>query len=401
MKKPQFANPQQNISATAQISNQAMLGMLNEPEGDTRFSKALRAKFETKYKPDTENGTALSSVEQANYENRFALPMDDVRVYHKSDLPSKFDAGAITYGTDIYIAPGQEELLSHEMTHVAQQKLGQVKPTDIENQLPISRESSLENNADDGLLSNVKGNGTYPVVQCCKEIDESKQPVTVPKEFLTNVKNISGHTACHGYTLGYLNKLSQDQSIGLQINDIGKAVLKAAGEASQGKFNAADIYGAAYKSGLVKKLSKTDLTKKETAAALVGQIFLMLNQIPQTGNIENGLIVPHSMVISAIDEVTGVNNSSSLGHGAKIVNENRNNESYETHEIETFSNFSKRPHHISKGRNRSKGGWIDNNKIKYLSTSGVVDTAYLPVLGDVVLPDGALDRFYELLQMER
>lgn len=215
MKKPLFANPQQNLPATAQISNQAMLGMLNEPEGDTRFSEALRARFETKNEPHAKNGTPLSSVEQTNYENRFALPMDDVRVYHNSDVPSKFDAGAITYGTDIYIAPGQDELLSHEMTHVAQQKLGQAKPTDIENQLPISRESSLENNADEGLLSNVKENGTYPVVQCCKEIDDSNSfsPNEEDEKKYINELTPPAPLMCHHFTSCFINKAMKDTVI--------------------------------------------------------------------------------------------------------------------------------------------------------------------------------------------
>lgn len=47
--------------------------------------------------------------------------MDDVRVHYNSDKPSTVQALAYTQGTDIHVAPGQEQHLPHEAWHVAQQ----------------------------------------------------------------------------------------------------------------------------------------------------------------------------------------------------------------------------------------------------------------------------------------
>ena len=134
------------------ISNQAMLSML-ESQG-----------MQTAPRPAS-GGTPLDEAMRVKFERQFGLPMGDVRVHHNSDEPAKFGAGAYTYGTDVFIRPGQEKLLNHEMTHVAQQELGQVRPTGIEHGMAVNRSPVLEHSADMGTVPQMAGGATSPVVQ--------------------------------------------------------------------------------------------------------------------------------------------------------------------------------------------------------------------------------------------
>ena len=137
----------------AGVSNQAMISMLERQQAQTAARPAS-------------SGTPLADAMKAKFEQQFGLPMDDVRVHRKSDEPAKFDAGAYTYGTDIFIGPGQEDTLEHEMTHVAQQKLGQVRPTGMEHGMAVNRSPALEHSADMGTVPQMAGGATGPVVQC-------------------------------------------------------------------------------------------------------------------------------------------------------------------------------------------------------------------------------------------
>jgi hypothetical protein len=48
-------------------------------------------------------------------------PLDGVRVEYNSDKPAQLGAKAYTQGSRVYIAPGQEKHLGHELGHVIQQ----------------------------------------------------------------------------------------------------------------------------------------------------------------------------------------------------------------------------------------------------------------------------------------
>ena len=155
------------------ISNQAMLSML-ESQG-----------MQTAPRPAS-GGTPLDEAMRVKFERQFGLPMGDVRVHHNSDEPDKFGAGAYTYGTDVFIRPGQEKLLNHEMTHVAQQELGQVRPTGIEHGMAVNRSPVLEHSADMGTVPQIAGGATGPVVQCAEgdrtqeEINEKLRKLAQP-----------------------------------------------------------------------------------------------------------------------------------------------------------------------------------------------------------------------------
>lgn len=75
--------------------------------------------------------------------------LSDVSVYRDSDKPQKIGALAYTQGSDIYLAPGQEQHLPHEGWHAVQQKQGRVQPTlQMKAGVFVNEEAGLEKEAD-------------------------------------------------------------------------------------------------------------------------------------------------------------------------------------------------------------------------------------------------------------
>lgn len=75
------------------------------------------------------NSTGLPTQLKAGVENLSGYSLDDVKVHYNSPKPAQLKALAYTKGTDIHVAPGQEQHLPHEAWHVVQQKQGRVKGT--------------------------------------------------------------------------------------------------------------------------------------------------------------------------------------------------------------------------------------------------------------------------------
>jgi hypothetical protein len=49
------------------------------------------------------------------------MSMDHVKVHYNSSQPAQLNALAYAQGSDIHVAPGQEQHLPHEAWHVVQQ----------------------------------------------------------------------------------------------------------------------------------------------------------------------------------------------------------------------------------------------------------------------------------------
>jgi hypothetical protein len=82
-------------------------------------------------------------------ENLSGLAMNDVRVHYNSSKPAEVRALAHTQGSDIYVAPGQENHLPHEAWHVVQQKQGRVRSTGVLTKgASINEDPGLEKEAD-------------------------------------------------------------------------------------------------------------------------------------------------------------------------------------------------------------------------------------------------------------
>ncbi|MCM1064127.1 MAG: DUF4157 domain-containing protein [Eubacterium sp.] len=70
------------------------------------------------------NRTGISEAVKVRHEAVSGLPFDDVRVHYHSRNPEPMQALANTRGDHVYIAPGQERHLRHELGHMVQQKHG-------------------------------------------------------------------------------------------------------------------------------------------------------------------------------------------------------------------------------------------------------------------------------------
>ncbi len=92
--------------------------------------------------------TGIPRRMKTGFENSSGFSFDDVRVHYNSEKPAQFHAHAYTQGNEVYVAPGQEKHLPHELGHVVQQKSDMVKPTGEIGGLPLNDDEAMENGAD-------------------------------------------------------------------------------------------------------------------------------------------------------------------------------------------------------------------------------------------------------------
>jgi hypothetical protein len=96
-----------------------------------------------------ENKTGLPDDLKANVESLSGYNLDNVRVHYNSSKPAQVQALAYAQGNKIYVAPGQEKYLPHEVWHVVQQKQGRVRPTiQMKGEVGINDDETLEKEAD-------------------------------------------------------------------------------------------------------------------------------------------------------------------------------------------------------------------------------------------------------------
>lgn len=97
------------------------------------------------------NRTGIPDAMKAKAEEKSGFSFDDVKVHYHSEKPAQFEALAYTRGSDVYIGPGQERYLGHELGHVAQQMEGRVNASTHLGGLPVNDDRGLEREADDFL----------------------------------------------------------------------------------------------------------------------------------------------------------------------------------------------------------------------------------------------------------
>lgn len=90
----------------------------------------------------------LPSQLKQGIESLSGMSMDNVRVHYNSSQPAQLNAHAYAQGSDIHIAPGQEQHLPHEAWHVVQQAQGRVQPTMQAKGMQINSDKGLELEAD-------------------------------------------------------------------------------------------------------------------------------------------------------------------------------------------------------------------------------------------------------------
>ncbi len=94
------------------------------------------------------NATGIPEQMKLGFENHSGLSFDNVRVDYYSDKPARVNALAYTQGNRVFIGPGQERHLGHELGHVVQQKLGMVQSTGMVGGLAYNDSPRLEREAD-------------------------------------------------------------------------------------------------------------------------------------------------------------------------------------------------------------------------------------------------------------
>jgi Domain of unknown function (DUF4157) len=94
------------------------------------------------------NRTGLPDNVKAGVESLSGVSLDNVKVHYNSGKPAQLNALAYAQGTDIHVAPGQEQHVPHEAWHVVQQHQGRVQPTTQAKGVAINDDSSLEREAD-------------------------------------------------------------------------------------------------------------------------------------------------------------------------------------------------------------------------------------------------------------
>ncbi|HXU93948.1 MAG TPA: DUF4157 domain-containing protein [Gallionella sp.] len=110
------------------------------------FGGAAQLREEPAPKP---NHTGLPDNLKSGIENLSGMSMDHVKVHYNSSQPAQLNALAYAQGSDIHVAPGQEQHLPHEAWHVVQQAQGRVKPTaQMKGGVPVNDDSGLEQEAD-------------------------------------------------------------------------------------------------------------------------------------------------------------------------------------------------------------------------------------------------------------
>ncbi len=92
--------------------------------------------------------TGIPAQMKAKFERSSGFSFDDVRVHYNSEKPAQLHAHAYTQGSEVFVAPGQEKHLPHELGHVVQQKSSEVKPTGEVGGMPLNDDEAMEDGAD-------------------------------------------------------------------------------------------------------------------------------------------------------------------------------------------------------------------------------------------------------------
>lgn len=149
-----------NSAQAAQLMERASMMAGNAPAQLAEDEELLQGKFETAQLAEeeellqgkftaqrAENG--LPPQLKAGIESMSGISMDHVNVHYNSDRPAQLNAHAYAQGSDIHVAPGQEQHLPHEAWHVVQQAQGRVQPTtQMKESTPVNDDPGLESEAD-------------------------------------------------------------------------------------------------------------------------------------------------------------------------------------------------------------------------------------------------------------
>lgn len=105
-------------------------------------------KKEQKPQESKTDHTGIPAGIKTQFQAFSGLSFDDVRIHYGSDKPAQMQAYAFTQGNDVYIGPGQEKHLPHELGHVIQQKRQRLPATCFFAGRPVNTDIRMERLAD-------------------------------------------------------------------------------------------------------------------------------------------------------------------------------------------------------------------------------------------------------------
>lgn len=130
------------IAQLAQVSEEQHELMQAKPQTAQRQPSATNGK-------PRPNNTGLPDNLKSGIEALSGMSLDHVKVHYNSAQPAQLNALAYAQGSDIHLAPGQEQHLPHEAWHIVQQAQGRVQPTmQMQDGLPVNDDAGLEREAD-------------------------------------------------------------------------------------------------------------------------------------------------------------------------------------------------------------------------------------------------------------
>ena len=119
-----------------------------EEDGETA-SIGAQAPLQRQASPAAAAKSGLPDGLKHGIESLSGMSMDHVNVHYDSPQPAQLNAHAYAQGTDIHLAPGQEQHLPHEAWHVVQQAQGRVQATrQMRAGVPLNDDAGLETEAD-------------------------------------------------------------------------------------------------------------------------------------------------------------------------------------------------------------------------------------------------------------
>ena len=105
--------------------------------------------IQRKEEEEVENRTGLPDNLKSGVESLSGVSMEAVNVHYNSAQPAQLNALAYAQGSDIHLAPGQEQHLPHEAWHIVQQAQGRVRPTlQMKSGVGVNDDAALEREAD-------------------------------------------------------------------------------------------------------------------------------------------------------------------------------------------------------------------------------------------------------------
>lgn len=168
------------------------------------------------------NKTGMPAQLKAGVESLSGMDLSDVRVFYNSSEPAQLQAHAFAQGSNIHIAPGQEQHLAHEAWHVVQQKQGRVKPTtQLKGTVAVNDDAGLEHEAD------VMGAKAMQF----KQTGNTGAPVSTGPDAFQRVVQRMRHSAVDPFRFG--DAVDKRKGIGTSRMCVGTARIKQQGAWSQ------------------------------------------------------------------------------------------------------------------------------------------------------------------------